>query len=250
MIEPGALNISQSESSALPCQLVLVMPVYNEEACIAKVIEDWRGILSHEVGTFRMLILDDGSTDATGDVLTRYAGDPSITLIQKPNSGHGPTILQGYRKAVDMAQWVFQCDSDDEIPADEFPKLWKARQRYDFLFGVRRNREQNAGRRLISAVSRLTVRALFGSGVEDVNTPYRLMRAKELAPIISQIPDDTFAPNVLISGIAARRRKPILNIEVPHRGRRTGSASIVKWTLWRSAFRAFYQTFVFALKVR
>jgi glycosyltransferase involved in cell wall biosynthesis len=223
--------------------LALVMPVYNEEACIAQVVRSWRDMLAGLGIRFRMIVLNDGSRDGTREALAVFEGESSITVIHKPNSGHGPTILAGYRQAVEIATWVFQCDSDDEMKPDHFPELWKIRDSYDALFGMRQGRQQNAARKLISVCSRLTVRVLFGKGVVDVNTPYRLMRADLLKQILPQIPDTTFAPNVIISGTLARAGARLCNRPVPHEGRRTGTVSIVKWKLWKSALRALWQTF-------
>ncbi len=223
-------------------ELALVMPVYNEEACIVGVVQSWRDMFASLGVDVRLIVLNDGSRDGTAEALSRLRDDERIEIVNKPNSGHGPTILTGYRRAAEMADWIFQCDSDDEMKPDHFPELWKRRAEYDALFGMRSGREQNAGRRLISAASRFTVRLLFGAGVSDVNTPYRLIRAPLLKAIIAQIPDDTFAPNVIISGSLARAGARVYNHPVPHEQRRTGSVSIVKWKLWKSAFRSFWQT--------
>ena len=223
-------------------ELVVVMPVYNEAECIAEVLQFWKAMLSRLVLRYQIIVLNDGSKDRTADELAKFSGDENVTVINKPNSGHGPTILQGYCLAVERADWVFQCDSDDEMKPQHFPGLWENRDQYDALFGYRAGRAQNLGRRLISVVSRLTVRLLFGTGVRDVNTPYRLMRATLLKAIIGQIPPDTFAPNVIISGALAKAKARIYNQPVPHEGRRTGSVSIVKWKLWTAAFKSFRQT--------
>ena len=226
----------------MPLELAMVMPVYNEEDCIREVIDSWREVLTALGMSYRILVLNDGSRDHTAEKLAAFAGDDRITIINKPNAGHGPTILQGYHLAVDLADWVFQCDSDDEMKAIHFPRLWEQRQNYDVLFGYRLQRKQNLGRKVISGVSRMTVRALFGRGVADVNTPYRLMRSAILRQIIDQIPGDTFAPNVIIAGAFARAKRRMANLPVPHEGRRTGAVSIVKWKLWKAACRAFWQT--------
>lgn len=223
-------------------ELALVMPVYNEQDCIAEVVQSWKAMLSRLGIRYQLIVLNDGSKDRTAERLAAFDGDAAVEVVNKQNSGHGPTILEGYRMAVERAEWVFQCDSDDEMRAEHFPKLWNQRQAYDVLFGIRSGREQNAGRKLISAVSRLTVRTLFGAGVQDVNTPYRLMRAATLKQIVGQIPADTFAPNVIISGAFAQAGLRICNLPVPHEGRRTGAVSIVKWRLWKAAFRSFGQT--------
>ena len=222
--------------------LAIVMPVYNEEACIVDVIRSWYSALSRLNIDFRIIILNDGSTDGTKESLAVFKSDDRIEVTNKRNSGHGPTILMGYRKAVQLARWVFQCDSDDEMKADYFPDLWEKRAEFDALFGVRKGRSQNLIRRFISTCSRLSVRLLFGTGVTDVNTPYRLIRANTLKEIVYQIPDDTFAPNVIISGTLSKAKLRVYEHPVPHESRMTGEVSIVKWKLWQSAVKSFWQT--------
>ena len=83
-----------------------------------------------------------------------------------------------------------------------------------------------SSRRMVSAGSRAAVHLLIGNGVRDVNSPYRLMRRDALRPLLDQVPDDAFAPNTLLSGLAARARLRILEVPVPHEGRRTGRGSL------------------------
>lgn len=222
--------------------LILVMPVYNEEECIADVVRQWEQTISGLGIRYSLFVYNDGSKDSTADVLSCFSGNASIKAINKENSGHGPTILRGYREAVKQADWVFQCDSDGEMLPDAFPALWNRREEYDALFGYRENRIQSRGRALISAVSRAAVRLFFGQGVKDVNTPYRLMRSEIMEQFVFSIPADTFAPNVIVSGEFNRRRTRILNTPVPHQHRRTGQVSIVKWKLWKAAAQSLLQT--------
>ncbi len=226
---------------------MLVMPVYNEEACIADVVFSWRDELSALNLDFALLILNDGSKDGTARALEVFQSDPRIRVVNKENEGHGPTILRGYRIAAREAVWVFQCDSDDEMKPAHFRKLWNKRFKYDALFGVRAHREQEAARRLLSAGSRLAVRLVFGRGVRDVNTPYRLLRSEALKPIVAAIPDDTFAPNILISGVFSKRRNRIYNTFVPHENRKTGTASLTSSKVWKVAWKSFRQTLSFRM---
>jgi len=221
--------------------LAVVMPVYNEEACAAQVVESWLTVLTDLQINFLMIVLNDGSTDATAETLDRFADDTRVCIIHQANAGHGPTILRGYRQAAKTADWVFQCDSDNEMSPESFSQLWSQRTDYDAVFGYRQGRQQSRGRSLVSWCSRLTVRLLFGAGVRDVNTPYRLMRSTVLDPIVERVPDDTFAPNILISGAIAHAGVPIINIPVPCRPRQSG-CSISIWRLGKGAIRSFAQT--------
>lgn len=222
--------------------LALVMPVYNEEEIVSHVLSSWVETLDGLGLEYRLIVLNDGSRDGTAQVLQGWSQHPRCQVINKPNSGHGPTILQGYRLAVGLAPWVFQCDSDDEIESRSFPALWAMRQQCDAVFGVRAGRRQDPARRLISAGSRWAVRLLCGPGLQDVNTPYRLMRSPVLARLLPQIPPDTFAPNVIIAGALARARLRIGHCQVPHLTRRTGQASLWGWKLYRNAFKSLWQT--------
>lgn len=228
-------------------ELIVVMPVYNEAECIGAVLDDWRAALSQLNIDFEIIALNDGSKDNTAEVLAAYKSDARISVVNKANSGHGPTILQGYRDAATRAQWVFQIDSDDEMKPRAFANFWKRRDKYDAIFGVRVAREQDSARRFLSAGSRATVKFLYGRGVRDVNVPYRLMRATVLAPIVAAIPDDTFAPNILISGVLGKKRRRVLNLPVLHENRKTGTASLTNSKVWKVAARALGQTVRFRM---
>ena len=104
--------------------------------------------------------------------------------------------------------------------------LWKKRYEFDFLIGVREGRSQDSIRRFVSAVSRWTVWLFYKKGVEDVNTPYRLMRVDCFKDLYYKISEDTFAPNLIISGYAVLKNLRIFQIPVPHQNRRTGQVSI------------------------
>lgn len=227
--------------------LAVVMPVYNEQDCISGVIRAWLDILTSLEIEFRMIVLNDGSRDATAERLRSFSDNSRVEIIDKPNSGHGPTILLGYRRAVPVSEWVFQCDSDNEMEARHFPSLWDVRADSDAVFGYRTGRTQHLSRKIVSTASRAVVRIFFRGGVVDVNTPFRLMRSDLLGPIVSAIPDDTFAPNVIVSGMMVMARARIRNVPVPHEGRKTGTVSIAKWKLSRAAVRSLVQTVQFRI---
>ena len=103
-------------------------------------------------------------------------------------------------------------------------------------------------RKIISLVSRLCVRIFYGKSVWDVNTPYRLMRVSAFKDFYARIPLTTFAPNVILSGLAARYKLRCFETRVPQHDRTTGEVSIKKWKLLKAAARSFWQTIVFSLK--
>lgn len=231
-------------------RLCVVMPVYNEHEAITPVLEKWAEALDALGIDYSIRPYNDGSKDDSLVVMKEAATRlPRVDVRDKPNGGHGNTILTGYREAAkDGFDWVFQIDSDDEMGPEKFGELWEMRGDRDFLVGIRDGRVQALPRKVISFVSRLSVRLFYGKSVWDVNTPYRLMRVSVFKPFYEAIPMTTFAPNVILSGLAARHRLRCFEMRVPQHDRTTGVVSIKKWKLLKAAARSFWQTIWFSFK--
>lgn len=230
--------------------LAIIMPVYNEEGAISDVLADWITMLDALSDVrYQIHVYNDGSKDGTAMILAgvevRYLD--KVVVHNKANSGHGPTILLGYRENAATADWLFQIDSDGEIGPEKFPELWQARFEYDFLIGRRQNRYSPLPRKIISFISRLTVRLCYGTGVSDVNCPFRLMRTAVVGPGLRAMPVDLFAPNVILSGLACRGRWRICEVPVLFHERQTGEVSIKKWKLLKAAAKSFRQTVAFSM---
>ena len=139
---------------------------------------------------------------------------------------------------------------DDEMKPRHFIELWSRRKDFDALIGIRQDRRQPFLRRLTTMGSRLAVYLFFGKAVTDVNVPYRLIRASCLELVIRQIPDNTFSPNILISGALSRSSLRIYNHRIPCEGRKTGSPSLMRWKLIRSILISFLQILRFRLALK
>jgi glycosyltransferase involved in cell wall biosynthesis len=239
----------EAATAAAPTDLTIVVPVYNEEAAIPEVLASWAVDLERLDIAYRFAVYDDGSTDGTPRILGDLAErDPRLVVVRHANRGHGPTILRGYREA--RTPWILQIDSDGEMASRHFAALWRVRDTYDFLVGARQDRASIPVRRMVSAGSRGAVHLLIGNGVRDVNSPYRLMRRESLAPLLDLLPDEPFAPNTLLSGLAARAGLRILEVPVPHEGRRTGRGSLNARRLLAGVMRSFGDTVSTAMRVR
>jgi glycosyltransferase involved in cell wall biosynthesis len=190
--------------------LYIVMPAYNEEANIENVVSQWHGVIAkinQQQGVrSKLIIANDGSKDKTFEIMQQLTSKyPDFEPFDKPNSGHGATLLYLYRKAIEAgADFVFQTDSDGQTIPDEFWQLWEDRDKYDFLIGDRNSREDGKDRIFVTRVLRLIVRLIFGVYVKDANTPFRLMKVERLKEILQVIPPDFFLCNVAISAIAVK----------------------------------------------
>ena len=179
--------------------LAIVIPVYNEEASLVTLLQDWQVVFNATGEPYKIILIDDGSKDKSLQLLhTLRENNPGLDVHTQPNAGHGPAILKGYQLAL-CAEWVFQIDSDHQLDTGAFATLWKNRGDFDLLLGERTEKNASFPRQCVSAVSKGIVRLVYGKGVRDVNTPYRLMRASQLEPALEKIPGDSFAPNVLLT---------------------------------------------------
>ncbi len=94
------------------------MPVYNAERYAVAAIES---ILGQTLGDFEFLILDDGSTDSSLEILRRYAGlDPRIRVTSRPNRG----VAASLNELVDQSRGEFlaRMDADDIAVPERFAR--------------------------------------------------------------------------------------------------------------------------------
>ena len=97
-------------------------------------------IESHNTdGKSRLVIINDGSKDDTYEKLLSLAESrPYLIPLTKPNGGHGPTVIYGYRYAIEQgADYIFQTESDGQTVPSEFEGFWEKRKKYDAVIGKR-----------------------------------------------------------------------------------------------------------------
>ncbi len=209
-------------------RLFIVIPAYNEQDNIKQVVNDWYPIVEKYGTDSRLIVIDDGSRDNTYEILKELSKDrPKMTAVTKPNSGHGATVLYGYKYALDNgADYVFQTDSDGQTLPSEFEPFWLARTKYDITIGYRNKRRDGLSRIFVTRILRLVVYICFKVYVLDANTPYRIMSAATLRENIKIIPDDYFLTNVALSAIYKKRKQKVHFIPISFRPRQGGINSI------------------------
>ncbi len=209
-------------------KLFIVMPAYNEEDNIHNVVKGWHKVVESVGEGSRLVIFDDGSKDSTYSILQKIQDSyPFLLPITKPNSGHGATCLAAYNYAIKQgADYVFQTDSDGQTDPNEFWDFWQKRERYDFIIGNRKKREDGLSRVLVTKVLKFVVSLIFGVRISDPNTPFRLMKTDRLLSIINQIPKDFFLSNVAISAFVVIKKEQYLWLPITFKDRQGGVNSI------------------------
>ena len=209
-------------------KLYIIIPAYNEEATLKNVIDEWYPMVVMAGTESRLVIIDDGSKDKTLKMAENEAKNkPQLIVRSKKNSGHGATILTGYKFALEQgADYVFQTDSDGQTRASEFPDFWRMRRQYDMIVGYRNKRQDGLSRIFVTKILKLVVFLSFHVSVKDANTPFRLMNAKTLSQKITLIPEDFFLTNVLLAVIYTKHKCKVKFIPITFRPRQGGVNSI------------------------
>lgn len=210
--------------------LYIVIPAYNEEKNIEKVIEDWYPVVENYNGDgrSRLVVIDDGSKDDTYAILKKCALEKTLLFpITKDNSGHGATVLYGYKYALEQgADYVFQTDSDGQTLAEEFHQFWELRNQYDMVIGLRNKRQDGILRIIVTKILKAVVALCFGVGVPDANTPYRLMSGKSLGKVVRSVPENFNLSNVLIAVIYVKKEWKVKYVPITFKPRQGGQNSI------------------------
>lgn len=227
--------------------LAVIIPVYNEEEVIDKVLQDWVLELSKLKIDYKIFVYNNDSQDNTLLILNKISkNNPNISVINKKNEGHGSSILKGYKDNMSHYSWLFQVDSDNEMEARFFHYLWEKRLDYDFLIAKRINRKQPFSRKIVSLFSRLCLNLFYGHGPYDVNCPYRLMKSEKFIDLFKFIPEGNLSPNLIISGFVAKKKLKFYEYPVTSTPRQTGRVSLVKGVLAKVAIKSCWQTLIFS----
>ncbi|MDD4957087.1 MAG: glycosyltransferase family 2 protein [Candidatus Omnitrophica bacterium] len=224
-----------------PVALSVVVPVYNEVGCVDKVVSDIYDNIINRHGRAELIVVDDGSSDGTGQVLDAISGRyPALKVIHQENKGHGPAVLTGYRHA--SGEWVFQTDSDDQFVVPEFWKLWEGKEGAELVLGVRAERKDAFVRLVVTRVLRAMVYLICGGDIPDVNIPFRLFRRDVFERcIVPHIPDDALIPNVMMSVLFRKGKFAVRSYPITHKERVTGEAKLSLMKLARFCVKSTFQ---------
>lgn len=210
--------------------LYIVIPAYNESENIKRTIEEWCPVVEKHNGggASRLVIINDGSRDDTYEIASAECEThPLLTVLTKPNGGHGSTVLYGYRYAIEhRADYIFQTDSDGQTNPDEFEAFWKKRNTYNAIIGNRKVRGDGKSRKFVENTVCLLLRLIFGVKIPDANAPFRLMRTDLVKKYIHRLPKNYNLPNIMLTTYFVYYKEKVTFLPITFKPRRAGTNSI------------------------
>ena len=230
--------------------LCLVIPIFNEQDTISRVVNEWLNLLTISEIDFHIILINDGSTDNSLEIINTIASrEERIIIINQSNQGHGASIIEGYKKALYLeTNWIFQCDADDQIPISNFQLLWESRNTSQLTIGFRQYRRDPLTRIIGSKVLNMLINLIFKKRIVDANCPFRIMSNKSLKSYINTISLNQFAPNIFIT-IFISIKYSVNSIPVSHKERITGIASLNIKRVLIAALITLKDLFIFRLRI-
>ncbi len=216
-------------------ELMVIMPVFNEQASVRKVVREFFEEVQNWTERFVFLAINDGSTDGTLTILERLRAQfgERFEIHDRPNRGHGQSCVEGYQIAAGRGiPWVLQIDSDGQCDPQYFFRFWRLREKADVIYGLRTRRDDGWRRVVASMVLRAYILVLFRTVCLDSNVPYRLMRTDLIAPYLPKIPGDFSLANIGLA-ILLKNDPKLRHAYVPfHFRERYGGEPSVKFSLF------------------
>jgi glycosyltransferase involved in cell wall biosynthesis len=200
--------------------LSVIIPVFNEETTVEQVIQRVR---ETKVPT-EIIVVDDGSTDGTSDVLARAALTSDVRLItHERNLGKGAAVRNGYSIA-EGTLTVVQ-DADLEYNPQDYQRLVQPilRDEADVVYGSRFAAADHVpkfswhrlGNQLITFLSNRVTRL----HLTDVETCYKVIRRELADELVPQLRENRFGIEIELTSRLARRGARIVEVPICYRGR-------------------------------
>jgi glycosyltransferase involved in cell wall biosynthesis len=216
------------ELSPAPGTLSVIVPVYNERATVAEILRRMRRVqlpLDLEI-----VVVDDGSTDGSDQVLATLQ-DSTVRVIRQPaNRGKGAAIRAGLKAA--RGDLILIQDADLEYDPDDWPQLLEPvlKGKADVVYGSRFTGARKnmlplhwIGNRVLSLVTNV----LYATTLSDMETCYKLFRRSVLDRITLRANRFDFEPEVTAKVLRAGYR--IYEVPISYAGREVSEGKKITW---------------------
>lgn len=188
-LPPADLPIATPKSTAFGGVTVIV-PCYNEQSIIAATVRKLTQLMRSTHRPYEIIVIDDGSTDATSVELWNCSEQPHLTVLRNENnSGYGFSI----KRAVAAAKYetLVLTDADGTYPMERIPELLGLMDGADMVVGARTGETVRIplARRPAKWVLRKLAEYLTRTRIPDLNSGLRVMKRSLVRRYLPLLPD-------------------------------------------------------------
>jgi glycosyltransferase involved in cell wall biosynthesis len=218
-------------ASASQPALSVVIPVYNELANVTPLVERLRQTLDSVGLTWEALMVDDGSTDGSGERLDELAAaEPRLRVLHfVRNCGQSAALDAGFRHAA--GRCIALLDADLQTFPEDLPQLFATleAERLDAVVGIRAERHDSGWKRFSSRFANWVRNRLTREDITDTGCPLKVFRAEAIRSVKTFNGMHRFLPTLLrMEGYSVRQ------VPVRHTARQSG---VSKYGTWDRAIR-------------
>jgi glycosyltransferase involved in cell wall biosynthesis len=217
-----------------PRHCVIVMPAYNEAENLGQIIPEIIKFISKIDSKFRIIIINDGSTDDTVNTITALAKKhPQIVGESMPrNLGKAAALKRGFALSDDLGgQIIIMMDADgQDDPAELETLISKLDEGFDLVTGARYTRNDRFIKRITSRLYNRTTSMISGVKGKDFNSGFKVMRLTVAQAVEPMMYGEMHR---YLTVIAARLGYPTTEVHVTHRKRLFGKSKYGITRFWR-----------------
>jgi undecaprenyl-phosphate 4-deoxy-4-formamido-L-arabinose transferase len=209
------------ETMDLPSMISLVIPVYNEEANLPRLMERIKPVMTQLARPYEIILVDDGSRDGSLEILKEFSEAPEVRVVELTrNYGQHAAILAGF--SIVRGEIVVTLDADLQNPPEEIPRLIDTmeKDRFDVVGTIRKGRKDSFFRILPSKIVNMLARKITGVRMSDWGCMLRAYRRPVVERMIACHEHATFIP-----ALATHFGKRVTEIEVTHEERHGGKSN-------------------------
>jgi glycosyltransferase involved in cell wall biosynthesis len=172
-----------AEPRSRDLSLTFFFPAYNESGNLEPMVEQALEVLPRYADKFRILIVDDGSTDGTAEESDALAAaHPEVDVVHhERNRGYGEAVRSGINASA--SDLVLYTDGDQQFDLNELSLLWSRLEGADVVVGYRIRRADPWHRLFIAWTYNHLLRVLFSLRVHDIDCAFKLIR-REVAEAV------------------------------------------------------------------
>ena len=167
-----------------PYSISAFFPAFNDAEAISVVLQSALEVLPRLTDDYEVLVIDDGSTDATAQVLAQFALTcPELKIVHHArNMGYGAALRSGF--AHSTKDLIFYTDGDGQYDARELSTLHECLTGgVDVVNGFKVKRADQRHREVLGGIYNRLARRLFRLPIRDVDCDFRLLRRSALERI-------------------------------------------------------------------
>jgi dolichyl-phosphate beta-glucosyltransferase len=205
-------------SAAAACDLSIVVPAYNEAGRIGPSLRHALDYLHRRGLSYELLVVDDGSRDATVQVAEGFAAEGVTVLRHERNRGKGGAVKTGVLAS--RGGRVLLSDADFSTPIEEVEKLEARLAGSPLVLGSRAvagaklEKRQPFYRELMGKTFNRIIRLLGVRGLRDTQCGFKLLQGDVARSLCAAMTIDGFAYDVELVWLAQRQGLPVAEVGV------------------------------------